>query len=114
MNIQEDEKDRLLVCQWMKVDNLAKLHFTIEKQPINRFISQIEEMEASYPLFPKELKRTQRIIQEINKSSILFPVYIDRNDSSLFVMEGRHRLVAFKRMGFSVIPVAVVSYAYSI
>ena len=66
-------------------------------------------MEASYEEFPEDGDRTASIQSQINQCGLLFPVFIKENDPSLFIMEGRHRIVSFAKCGLKSVPVMFVS-----
>lgn len=63
----------------------------IEQKKIKK---QIEEMIDTFDEFPEDKKRVDNIINEIKKTNILLPIYIEKNDNCFFVMEGRHRMCA--------------------
>jgi hypothetical protein len=96
------------VAEWFHTtpDNLK---IEITKEPITRFTEQIKNMYSSYGKFPKDAERTKKIMREIKKGGKLYPIYISSDDSDEFIMEGRHRAVAFMLLGVRIIPVAWVS-----
>lgn len=96
------------VAEWFHTtpDNLV---IEITQEPISRFMKQIQDMYSSYSEFPKDAKRTKMIMKEIKQGGKLYPVYVSSDDQNEFVMEGRHRMVAFMLLGIKLIPVAWVS-----
>ena len=103
-HMDSDLKD---VASWMDttVDNL---HIEVDMVPIAHFKKQIEEMHSTYEEYPNDAHRTNKIIQQIKSGATPLPVYIDISDPTGFVMEGRHRMVAFWLLGMKEIPVAYV------
>jgi hypothetical protein len=102
---QQDLKD---VADWMNTtpDNLL---VEVRQEPIEKFIGQIREMYATYEEFPKDEKRTNRILKLLRRGAQPLPIYVEAGDPHLFVMEGRHRMVAFWLAEMKTIPVAYVS-----
>jgi len=96
------------VSEWLgtTVDNIA---ITTKQEPIEKFVKQIKEMYGTFDEFPKDAKRTNKIVNLIKKGAPALPVYVEKNDPHLFVMEGRHRMVAFWLLGMKTIPVSYVS-----
>lgn len=105
------QDDILDVADWFHTtpDNLE---IEIKQEPIEKFLKQIKEMYGTYSEFPKDAKRTKKIMREIESSGKTYPIYVQKDDDTLFVMEGRHRMVAFMLLGFKLIPVAYVSRKY--
>lgn len=102
-------KDVKSITEWMNVKSVNEL--LIEKKYINIDLleKQINEMESTYKEFKSDLIRSRKIFNKINKGSTVEPIYIEKNDKHLFVMEGRHRMVAFKWLNIREIPVMFVS-----
>jgi hypothetical protein len=101
---KQDLKD---VSEWMRTTP-DKLSVSIKQEPIEKFIKQIREMYGTYNEFPEEEKRTNRILKLLKRGNDPLPIYVEANDPALFVMEGRHRIVAFWLAGMKTIPVAYV------
>lgn len=93
--------DLTAVGLWLN-QNPEILHYTIIFQPIEIFVSSIQSMLDSYIHFPKDEKRTQKIVRLLKKGALQYPVFCDKDG---FVMEGRHRLVAFYLMKYQTVPV---------
>ena len=102
------QDDLSSVADWMDttVDNLV---VNVKQEPIDKFITQIREMYGTYGEFPKDEQRTNRILKLLKQGAEPMPIYVEANDPDLFVMEGRHRMVAFWLAGMKTIPVAFVS-----
>jgi hypothetical protein len=96
MDIEQHQKDLQDVCGWINAKSIEDIETRFEKIPIDRLLGQIKEMGASYKEFPKEKARTRRICNLLESGEDANPVYIEEGDESLFVMEGRHRMVAFE------------------
>lgn len=96
------------VAEWFHTttDNLI---INIVEEPITKFLKQIRELYNSYDKYPRDANRTKKIMKEIKNNNKIYPIYVENGDPSLFVMEGRHRMVAFMLLGFTTIPVAYVS-----
>jgi hypothetical protein len=77
--------------------------------PLKNIEKDILEMIDSYEEFPIDYRRTKRIIKEIQKTGWVEPLYIKKDDPNFFVMEGRHRMVAFYMLGMRQVPVLYVS-----
>lgn len=107
---QQDLKD---VAHWMSTTP-GKLQITIKQEPIEKFIKQIREMYGTYDEFPEDEERTERILNLLKNGAKPLPIYVEATDPDLFVMEGRHRMVAFWLAGMKTIPVAYVSTQSSV
>jgi hypothetical protein len=102
---QQDLKD---VAEWMRTTP-DKLSVEVRQEPVKKFIKQIREMYGTYDEFPEDEERTSRILKLLKRGAKPLPIYVEANDPDLFVMEGRHRMVAFWLAGMKIIPVAYVS-----
>lgn len=116
MKLKDDDinqSDLNDVSQWLNtsVENL-EIHIIYES--ISKYEKQIKEMYATYDEFPQDAKRTQKIRKLLNNGEKMLPIYVEANDESFFVMEGRHRMVAFWLNGFKEIPVAYVNIKHTI
>lgn len=63
----------------------------------------------SYAKFPHDRRRMEAIVKKIQAGEPILPVFIEENDPDRFIMEGRHRIVAFLVMGITDIPVLFAS-----
>lgn len=105
--MDHDPDDLRDVAAWMRCPTNA-LDLTVAHEPIAPFMSQVREMLASYDLFPHEARRTQRIERGLNTGEPMRPIYIEADDPHRFILEGRHRIVAFHRLGRETVPVCRV------
>ena len=87
---------------------IDKLRVEVINEPIDMFIKQIKEMYKTYEKFPQDARRTQVILRKLKSGYPEYPIYVDKRDREKFIMEGRHRIVAFWLAGFKEIPVAYV------
>ena len=66
-------------------------------------------MLGTYDEFPEDEARTRKILKALQSGEPVLPVFVEDGDTTHFIMEGRHRIVAFIQSGLSEIPVAFVS-----
>jgi hypothetical protein len=90
------------VGEWMQGGEFA---MQLAQCPISRFSSQISSCHESYPKFPGDEVRAMRILRRLRNGAEPWPLFVDGDD---FVMEGRHRMVAFHLFGLETIPVVFV------
>lgn len=102
------QQDLKHVAEWLDVEP-DQLDVEVVPVPMRRFQQQAEQMYQTYDQFPQERKRTNRIRRLLQQGEPVYPVYVEADDPTMFVMEGRHRLVAFWLEGMQTIPVARVS-----
>lgn len=103
------EKDLRSIAMWLNVESITHLDINLTKMKISDFSIQIDEMEKSYINFPKEKERTLKIYNKIKNGETPQPIFIEKDDENKFIMEGRHRIVAFKWLGLEEIVVAKVN-----
>lgn len=101
------EKDIESLAKWLKCD-ASDLRFKNENASIERFLPLIHDLIATYQQFPKEEERTSRIIRLLKSGGQPLPVFIDEDDGHDFIMEGRHRVVAFYLAGLTTVPISIV------
>jgi len=106
--VEHNVDDLSDVADWMQTTP-DKLKIVVKEEPIEKFIKQIREMYGTYGENPKDEVRTNIILKLLKRGAKPLPMYVEDGDSSLFVMEGRHRMVAFYLAGMKTIPVAYVS-----
>lgn len=94
--------------------NTKSKNIVLEKkeESIYIFQKQIEEMIASYKKLSKEKKRTEKIIKLLKNGEKPYYVYVEKNDETKFILEGRHRIVAFWLLGYKNINVYYVEKKY--
>jgi hypothetical protein len=105
------DDDLCNIYEWFKssINSSAFLNiiFEFKEEDITIFKKQIEEMEKSLEDFPEDLERVEKIIVLIKNGEPIYAIFVD-NDSD-FILEGRHRIVAFNRYSLEKIPVYRVS-----
>ena len=105
---EHNQQDLDDVADWMNTTP-DKLSVEVKQEPIEKFIKQIREMYGTYDEFPEDEDRTNRILKLLKRGAKPLPIYVEAGDPHLFVMEGRHRMVAFWLAEMKTIPVAYVS-----
>lgn len=102
---EQDIKD---VAEWLNTtpDNIK---VEVVTEPISKFEKNIRDMLGTYDEFPKDAMRTRKIVKAIKNGGAVLPIYVEKDDPHLFVMEGRHRMVAFLLLDMKTVPVAYVS-----
>jgi hypothetical protein len=101
---KSDIKD---VSEWLR-KTPEEIEFYFTQEPLSDFENQILEMESTYDEFPKDEQRTKNIYELLKGGYKPKPIFVEYNDSNKFIMEGRHRVVAFKWFGLKQIPVLYV------
>jgi uncharacterized protein YfbU (UPF0304 family) len=99
------EKDIKSVSEWLNtnVEDLI-IEYTIES--MSAYEIQAKEMKKTFVEFPKDEKRMLKILDLLKKGYEILPIYVEKNDPHNFIMEGRHRIVAFLELGLTEILVA--------
>ena len=100
--------DKKSVSEWINVP-VGEIKIEMVAEPISKFKTQIIEMYNTYDEFPQDAKRTNKIVNLLKQGAPALPVWVEKDDPHLFVMEGRHRMVAFYLLGLTEILVAYVS-----
>ncbi len=95
MILELHQKDLQEVCGWIAAKTVEDIDTRLVKMPIERLMKQIKEMESTYDEFPDDKARTDKIYNALKRGESVQPVYIEEGDDFLFVLEGRHRMVAF-------------------
>ena len=106
--IDPTREDLASVAQWLRAEP-DQIEVHIKQEPIDKFIPQIKEMYGTFNEFPKDERRTNKILRLLKQGATPMPMYVEQDDPDLFVMEGRHRMVAFWLAGAKTVPVAYVS-----
>lgn len=107
MSNQINNSDLKDVAQWLRT-TVDDLDIEYRKEAINLYLKDAKEMFESYNEFPQDKKRTDKIIKLLKKGEEALPIYVENNDEHNFVMEGRHRMVAFYLLGYQEVLVARV------
>lgn len=102
-----NEFDLQSVSEWLNTD-INNLEINYQKESIALYKQSAKEMYESYDEFPKDKKRTEKIIKLLKNGNEALPIYVEQDDPHNFVMEGRHRMVAFYLLGYKEITVARV------
>lgn len=96
------------VAEWLRT-TVDDLDIDYKSEPMSLYEKSAKEMYESYDEFPKDKKRTDKIIKLLKKGERPLPIYVEKGDPHNFVMEGRHRMVAFYLLGYKEVMVARVS-----
>ena len=99
-----DVKD---VGEWLNKP-IDKIKYYYKEEPITMFRDTIEEMESTYDEFVDERDRTEHIVDLLESGNKPMAIFIELNDKDNFIMEGRHRIVAFSWFGLDKVPVVYV------
>lgn len=92
--------------KWMSGVVLQECEVNITIESIELFRSQIIEMVETYPAYPKDRARMKKIMHDIKAGERALPVFVEAADPSNFIIEGRHRIVAFDQLGMKRVIVA--------
>ena len=95
------------VSEWLHKNN-NDIKFFYKEEPISKFENTIKEMESTYDEFPDEYKRTRKIYKLLKNGEKPKAIFIKLKDKDNFIMEGRHRIVAFKWLDLDKVPVIYV------
>ena len=79
--------------------------------PIDRFKRLILELESTFNQHHDHLQRVAAIKQVILKGDVVFPVFLQQNDSQHRLIEGMHRAVALFRLGSPALPAFLTGYS---
>ncbi len=93
------------VGEWLDCDP-SEIDFNYKLEPITKFKKSIDEMQGTYDEFPKDKRRTDKIVNELKKGGKPLAIFVDPEDN--FIMEGRHRIVGFWIAGLKKVPVFYV------
>ena len=99
-----DVKD---VGEWLNKP-IEEIKYYYKEEPISMFNDTIEEMESTYDEFIDERDRTEYIVNLLENGNKPMAIFIELNDKDNFIMEGRHRIVAFSWFGLDKVPVVYV------
>jgi hypothetical protein len=103
--LQADLKD---VSDWLRCKP-EQLQLRLVNLSAEIFYQMAQDMLGTYEEFPEDEARTRKILKALQAGESVLPVFVEDGDASHFIMEGRHRIVAFIQSGLSEIPVAFVS-----
>lgn len=97
------EADLAAVDQWLQAETV----YRFVAEPMARFIDRAQDLLDTYPNFPADKARTDAILATVQDGAEPWPIFVDSEDD--FIMEGRHRIVAFHILGLTTIPVIYVT-----
>ena len=100
-------KDVESVGEWIKLPK-EKIEFYLKEEPISIFQNQISEMESIGNESYEDEERVDKIYDILKNGGKPNPIFVELNDKDKFIMEGRHRIVAFKQIGLKKVPVIYV------
>jgi hypothetical protein len=100
--IKGDLKD---VGEWLKLDPTTA-RYSLAIEPMSKFEKEARDMLATYDEFPEDDERTHKIVRQLERGAKQLPIFVDTVDN--FIMEGRHRIVAFMLEGLVTVPVVSV------
>ena len=106
--VKHQEQDLEAVAQWLKIDK-EDLCVQMLVLPIETFGNAIDSMLSSYQHFPQDKKRTDKILKALKEGEKPLPIYVEKDADDLFILEGRHRIVAQYLAGFKEVKVGVCS-----
>lgn len=96
------------VSEWFGC-SVSEVEVLIKVEPISIFKAQIEEMKSTFEEFKEDKFRTDRIVSLLIEGGKESYLYVEKEDPTKFVMEGRHRMVAFDLIGLKEVTVAYCS-----
>lgn len=85
--------------KWMSGASLDQFEVQFSVESIEMFRSQIDEMVESYNTYLKDKSRMKKILLDLKGGHRALPVFIEYGDPTNFIIEGRHRIVAFDQLG---------------
>lgn len=95
------------VSRWLDNCPLDELIFEFVGENISKFKKDITEMENSISYDSDYKKRVEIIKDLLKEGKVPYAVFVSKDTN--FILEGRHRIVAFYQYGLEVIPVYYVS-----
>lgn len=101
------ENDLAHVGEWVH----GEPTFRLKVEPMEMFRERAEYLLSTYSDFPKDKARTNKIVRELEAGAPQRPIFCEAeafSDEDSFIMEGRHRIVAFYRLGYETVPVVYV------
>lgn len=107
MSDKVNKEDLKHIAQWLNTQ-VENVNIEYTKESMDLYRQDAIDMLKSYDEFPKDKKRTDKIIRLLKKGESSLPMYVAKNDHNNFVMEGRHRMVAFYLLGYQEVLVARV------
>lgn len=105
-NSEYCDEDIKSMSEWLNKE-VYDIKFEFIEEDISKFQKQIDEMESSLCYNIDENERVRQIEEILTDGGSPFAIFVDKNDN--FILEGRHRIVAFSRQHINKIPVFYVS-----
>lgn len=98
------KSDLSSVGEWLSSDPQTMM-YKLVVEPINIVAQDAQDMLSGYDEFPEDAKRTNKIAKLLKSGAPQLPVFMEYGDVNHFVMEGRHRMVAFYMLNLPSVPV---------
>jgi len=96
------------IGEWLRKD-INDIKFYYKSEPMEMFKDQAKEMESTYDEFIDEKERSEYILDLISeRKNRIYPIFVELEDGDRFILEGRHRVVAFYWLKLDNIPVIYV------
>lgn len=92
------------ISEWLH-KTVGQIIWQYKELPPSVFESQVLEMINNFHESPNDKRRIEAIFKLIKSGQKPQPVFVEAGDPSHFIMEGRHRIVAFFLLKMPVIPV---------
>ena len=99
------QKDIKSISEWLNT-SLDNLQIDYQIESMENYKNQAIEMLGTFDEFPKDERRMNKILKMLKNGEKPMPIYVEKDDPHNFIMEGRHRIVAFYLMGFKDVEVA--------
>jgi len=93
------------VAKWMEC-GMEELSLRVSAEPMAGFADLAAYLLDSQRTFPNDARRTRKILRLLREGERQLPVFVDDRDG--FLMEGRHRVVAFHMAGLEMLTVVRV------
>jgi tRNA nucleotidyltransferase/poly(A) polymerase len=105
--VNDIKKERNNLAQWLKAKDVNQLKYSLKYLSITDFVDSVR---ARIPAMTgSDRNKVNKIKREIkSKGGFILPVYIEHGDNYKFILEGRHRIIAFYELGIKNIPVVFV------
>jgi hypothetical protein len=99
--------DLLNVSEWLRC-GVDEIEIRFETVSIDVFRITIDECRSTYLEFPEDEARMNVIAEKLHAGDTDFAVFVQDGDTYNFILEGRHRIVAFDEVGMDEVLVAYV------
>lgn len=93
------------VAKWMEC-GIEVLSLRLAPEPMAGFTELAARLLDSHRTFPDDARRSRKILRLLREGERQLPVLVDDKDG--FLLEGRHRIVAFHMAGMDTVPVVRV------